>query len=68
MELKMQLLKLPRVIEKTGLGRSSIYAKVATGEFPAPVRLSARAIAWRADAVESWVESRPSTRAAKAGE
>jgi prophage regulatory protein len=64
----MQLLKLPVVIEKTGLGRSSIYAKVAAGEFPAPVRLSARAIAWRADAIENWVESRPTARAVKAGE
>lgn len=53
-----KLLRLPQVREITGLGRSSLYAKIKTGEFPAPVNLGVRAVAWRAADVAGWVDSR----------
>lgn len=53
------LLRLPRVIEITGLRRSSIYAYVARGDFPQPVRLGVRAVAWRSEDLEAWVAGRP---------
>ena len=39
-----KLLRLPAVMERCALGRSSIYAGVKAGTFVAPVRLSARAV------------------------
>ena len=39
-------LRLPAVIEATGLSRSTIYDKMKGGTFPRPVNLSARAVAW----------------------
>lgn len=36
------LLRLPKVIERTGLSRSSIYALITKGMFPAPVRIGER--------------------------
>ena len=43
----------------TGLGRSTILRMVQAGEFPAPVRLGQRAVAWHLDEVLRWLESRP---------
>jgi len=42
------------------LSRSSIYAAVSAGTFPAPVRIGSRAVAWRLAEVLSWVAARPS--------
>ena len=56
-----KLLRLPRVIEATGFGKSSIYAGVKTGDFPAPVRLSARAVGWRESDIERWISERVKT-------
>lgn len=58
------LLRLKSVIALTGLSRSNVYRLEADGLFPARVKLSARASAWRADEVAAWIESRPRARAA----
>lgn len=41
------------------LSRSTIYAAVKAGTFPAPVRIGARAVAWRLSEIEQWLEARP---------
>jgi prophage regulatory protein len=41
------------------LSRSTIYAAVRAGTFPAPVRIGARAVAWRIAEIEQWLEARP---------
>lgn len=56
-----KLLRLPAVMAFTSLGKSSIYSKVQTSEFPAPVRLSVRAVAWREEDVVEWVATRTKT-------
>lgn len=48
-------MRLPAVKARTGLSRASIYAKIATGDFPAPVNLGARAVAWVDDDISSWM-------------
>ena len=53
-----KLLRLPAVMEQCALGRSSIYAGVKAGTFPAPVRLSARAVGFREDEIDRWVSER----------
>ena len=42
------LLRLPNVMRLTGLARSTIYKLIAAGEFPAPRKLTRRAVAWPA--------------------
>ena len=54
-----RLLRLPQVLELVGSGRSTLYAMVDRGEFPPPVRIGARAVAWRARDVQAWLENRP---------
>lgn len=53
-----QLIRLPQVRERVGLSRSEIYRRVALKEFPAPVSLGARAVAWDAAAVDQWIKQR----------
>lgn len=53
-----QILRLPRVMEATGLSRSSIYAFAAKGTFPQPVRLGERAIGWKEADVRAWLDAR----------
>lgn len=55
-----KLLRLPSVEEMTGRGKSSLYAGVREKTFPTPVRLSARAVAWREEDILEWIASRPS--------
>ncbi len=40
-----RLLRRPDVEAVTGLSRSSLYAKMDSGDFPCPVRIGARAVA-----------------------
>jgi prophage regulatory protein len=50
----------PRDIESvTGLRQTRIRELEARGEFPQRVRISDRAVGWRSDEVEAWIESRP---------
>nr|WP_093038613.1 AlpA family phage regulatory protein [Thiocapsa roseopersicina] len=59
-------LRLPQVIQLTGLRKSAIYKRIALGQFPAPIRLSARASAWASDEVESWQQLQLDNRDAAA--
>lgn len=51
------LWKLPTVLEHFPVSRSVWLAGVKAGRYPAPVRLSARSVAWRADQVMDLVRS-----------
>ncbi|WP_245575038.1 helix-turn-helix transcriptional regulator [Chitinilyticum litopenaei] len=59
-----QLLKRPTVEQMTTLSRSSIYRLMKRGQFPQAVSLGGgKAVAWRADEVAAWIESRTRTAA-----
>lgn len=53
------LLRIDSVVRTTGLGRSTIYRLMAKGDFPAAIRITSRAVAWRRADVESWTAGRP---------
>lgn len=57
-----QIERLPAVIARTGLGRSSIYALIAKGAFPVPVKLSSRAIGFVAGEIDLWIVQRAASR------
>lgn len=48
------ILRMSAVRRRTGLGRSTIYRLIAANQFPAPVRLTGRAIGWRSADIERW--------------
>ena len=45
------ILRLPAIKTNTGLSRSTIYLRIAQGEFPKPVSLGGRAVGWPAHEV-----------------
>ena len=51
-------LRLPEVKHRTGLSRSSIYAKIPSGDFPPPVSLGGRAVGWLENEVSDWMAER----------
>jgi prophage regulatory protein len=52
------LLRLPEVERRTGLRRAHLYKLARTGTFPRPLKIGARASAWRASQVEAWIAAR----------
>lgn len=58
------MLRLPEVERLTGLKKTTIYAgiKATPPTFPAPVRLTARAVAWPESLIANWQAQRQQTR------
>lgn len=58
-EMKVKILRLKDVIEKTGLSRSTIYLQIAQGRFPKQIQLTgARSVGWHEESITQWIESR----------
>jgi len=55
LQVQEALLKIRTVEVATALSKSTIYAKMAAGEFPQPIRLGARCTRWRAADVTAWL-------------
>ena len=53
-----RFLRLPEVLARTGLSRSTIYVRLDQGHFPRPVSLGARAVGWIESEVEEWIRER----------
>lgn len=60
--MSRRLIRLPVVVERTGLSRSTIYKRAAVGDFPKPVPLGNSLSGWVEDEVDAWVEARISDR------
>jgi prophage regulatory protein len=56
------ILRIAKVIEKTGLSRASVYAYIGKDAFPAPIRLGDRSVGWVASEIDQWLESRIALR------
>lgn len=52
------LLRRPEVEARTGLSRSTLYDWMKRGEFPQPVKLGSRLVAWRERDLIEWLQSR----------
>ena len=59
-----KLLRLPSVIERTSLRRSTIYEMMQAGTFPRPVKLNLRANGWVESEIDAWLASRIAEREA----
>ena len=53
------LLDLQQVKCLLQMSRSWIYATMAAGDFPKPVRIGRRAVRWVAEEIRAWVKDRP---------
>lgn len=55
-----KILRLQRVIDKTGLSKSSIYAFIKDDKFPKSIRLGVRAVGWRESDIDNWIDKQAS--------
>lgn len=49
------LWRFKKVQEYTGLSRSTIYSYISCGQFPAPIKVGVRAVAWPSSEIEAFV-------------
>ncbi len=56
-----RILRLPEVLVRVGLSRSTVYQLMAAGDFPASVRLTPTSVGWRSDDIDAWIASRVRT-------
>ena len=54
----LRLLRFRELRNTVPLSRASIWRKVKSGEFPAPVRIGKSAVAWLWADVQGWIEER----------
>jgi predicted DNA-binding transcriptional regulator AlpA len=59
-------MRLPQVVDATGETRSTIYKRIAEGEFPKPVKLGAKSVGWVEDEIAAYNEARIARRDAEA--
>jgi prophage regulatory protein len=57
-----KVLRRKAVEAKTGHSTSTIYEKMASGEFPKPVRLGARAVGWVEEEIDRYIDQRIAER------
>ena len=50
-----RLLRLPQVIDRTGLGKTKLYELQKDGLFPMRIKITAHAVAWIEEEVEIWI-------------
>lgn len=53
-----KIYRRPDVEALVGLSRSTIYAMIADGTFPKPIKLGKRAVGWRQSDVLTWLDNR----------
>lgn len=44
---ELRCLSIHEVVQMVGMSRPTIYRRIRAGEFPSPVRISNRRVAWR---------------------
>ena len=52
------ILRLKDLQQRIKLSRSTIYAKIAAGDFPSPITLGPRAVGWLESDIQKWIKSR----------
>ena len=63
-----RVLRLPEVLVRTGLSKSSIYLRISQGSFPKPIPLGGRSVGWVEEQVEQWLERQIAIAEASAGD
>ncbi len=54
-----RMMRLPEVLSLIGVAKSTVYAWMEEGLFPASRKIGPRAVAWPSCTVYWWLETRP---------
>ncbi len=61
-----RFVRLPEVMRMSGLSKPSVYRLMAEGEFPRPVKIGLRSVAWPKSDIDQWMAERLSDREVEA--
>ena len=50
-----RFIRLPQVIELTGMGKTFIYARISDGTFPKQIQLGGKSVVWNERDVINWM-------------
>lgn len=65
---RLTIIRRREVEARTGLSRSTIYLRIAAGNFPRPIKLGGRAVGWVEGELETWLQQQvASSRSGAAG-
>ena len=53
--MSLRIIRIPKVLEKTGFGKSTIYQMSKDGRFPAQIKIGKRASGWLEEEVDDWI-------------
>ena len=53
-----KIIRLQAVKARCGLSRSTLYNRMAAGEFPSPIALGARSVGWVESEINAWIVAR----------
>ena len=56
--MKDTFLRLPKVKQLTGFGRSQIYHLIKQGKFPKQIHIGPKSVAWLDSEVSEWMKER----------
>ena len=51
----LRILRLPQVMQQTGLKKTTLYALQAEGTFPKRIRITSYAVGWIEEEVQQWI-------------
>ena len=57
--MRNRILRLPEVLDRTGLKRSTLFRRRRVGEFPQPLKLGgprSRAVGWFENDIDAWMD------------
>ena len=57
-DVRERFVRLPEVLRTAGLTKPTLYRRIKNGEFPAPKRISIRAVGWLESDIDAWINSR----------
>jgi prophage regulatory protein len=53
-----RILRMPQVIDRVGMSKSSIYDYISKGTFPSQIKLGARSSGWLESDIDCWIAQR----------
>ena len=57
----MRILRLPQVLERVALSRSTVWRLIKANRFPRPRKIGVRAVGWIESEIDDWIASRSDT-------
>ncbi|CAO97477.1 helix-turn-helix transcriptional regulator [Erwinia tasmaniensis] len=60
--MSQNLIRMPEVLRRIGLGKAWVYKLISQGIFPKPVKIGSRSIAFVESEIDAWINQRIAER------